>query len=153
MVQKFYLDTGIWRDYYEDRRDNMRPLGEFAFNFLRACLEKKIPVLVSDAVVIELRRYFPQEKVDEIFSFFKGIIVNMTVTPEQYSEARKELAKRLKVGNKLPFDDVLHAVVAKHHGAVLIARDNDFDFLHEIVEIEKPEDVTLGGFQTFSRNV
>jgi len=144
MPQKFYLDTGIWRDYFEDRRDNIRPLGEFAFNFLRACLEKKIPVLVSDIVVIELKRYFSQAKIGEIFSFFNSIIVWVSATPEQFSEARREWLKRVKEGNKLPFDDVLHAVLAKHHGAVLIARDNDFDFLHEIVEIEKPEDVTLG---------
>ena len=47
-------------------------------------------------------------------------------------------------GEKSPFKDVLHAVLAKQHCAVLIARDNHFfDELSSIVEVEKPEEITL----------
>lgn len=141
MTEKFYLDTAIWRDYFEDRKDNLKPLGEFAFNFLRQCKERKIMIIVSDAVVFELRKYFSQERINEIFSYFKDIIVNVYATPEQVFEANKEWLERKK---KLPFDDVLHAVIAKHHAAILVARDNHFfEFLCSIIEVAKPEDITL----------
>jgi len=138
---KFYLDTCIWRDFFEDRFDGLKPLGEFAFRFLKQCKERKIPIIVSDAVVFELRHYFSQERVDEVFSHFGNIIVNVFATPQQFSEANKEWVKR---GKKLPFDDVLHAVLAKHHKSVLVTRDSHFfDFLTSIVEVEKPEDIIL----------
>ena len=141
MQQKFYLDTAIWRDYFEDRKDSMRPLGEFAFRFLKNCEKKGYTVLVSDTVVLELRVYYTEEKVRQVFSSFHGIIQNIEATQEQVSEARAEWVKR---GRRVPFKDVLHSVLAKHHSAVLIARDNHFfDELSSIAEVEKPEDVTL----------
>ena len=128
-------------DYFEDRKDGIRPLGEFAFQFLRQCKERKIQVIVSDVVVFELRRYFSQERVNEVFSHFEDIIVKVSVTPQQLSEANREWIKR---GKKLPFDDVLHAVLAKRNKAVLVARDNHFfEFLSQFVVVDKPEDITL----------
>ena len=96
MRQKFYLDTAIWRDYFEDRKDGVRPLGEFAFQFLKNCEKKGCKVLVSDTVVLELKVYFPEEKIKQIFSSFQGIIQNIEATEEQVSEARTEWLKREK---------------------------------------------------------
>lgn len=31
---RFYLDACIWGDYWENRSDNFRPLGEWAFRYL-----------------------------------------------------------------------------------------------------------------------
>ena len=42
MAKKFYLDTAIWRDYFEDRGDGTRPIGEFAFQFLRNRAERNL---------------------------------------------------------------------------------------------------------------
>ena len=90
---------------------------------------------------MELKVYFPEEKIKQIFSSFQGVIQNIEATEEQVSEARTEWLKREK---RVPFKDVLHAVLAKHHCAVLIARDNHFfDELSSIVEVEKPEEITL----------
>lgn len=141
MKKRFYLDTAIWRDFFEDRSDGLRPLGEFAFQFLKNCEKKGYKVLVSDSVVLELKVYFPEEKIKQIFSSFLGIIKNIKAAEEQISEARTEWQKREK---RVPFKDVLHAVLARHHYAVLIARDNHFfDELSSIVEVEKPEEIIL----------
>jgi len=141
MQKKFYPDTLVWRDYYEDRRDGIRPLGEFAFRFLKWCAEKGHVLLVSDTVVMELNVYFPEEKVKQIFSSFESSIQNVVATQEQISEAKTEWIKR---NRELPLKDVIHVVVAKHHNAVLISRDRHLlDELSEIVEVLKPEDVTL----------
>jgi len=137
----FYLDTAIWRDYFEDRKDNLRPLGEFAFQFLKACEKQGCEVLVSDIVILELEARLPKERVKEIFSSFTSIIRNVVASEVQVSEARKEWQKRNRA---LPFKDVLHAVIARDHCAVLVARDNHFfEFLSSIVEVKKPEDITL----------
>ena len=119
----------------------MRPLGEFAFQFLKECQRKGFEIIVSDVVVLELEAHLTKERVKEIFSHFRDIIREVTATPEQVSKARKEWQKR---GRQLPFKDVLHAVIAKDNKAVLVARDNHFfDFLTSIVEVDKPEDIKL----------
>lgn len=52
-MKKFYLDTSIWRDYFEDKKNGIKPLGEFAFQFLRQCIEKGVEIIVSDIVVLD----------------------------------------------------------------------------------------------------
>jgi predicted nucleic acid-binding protein len=141
MQRKFYLDTSIWRDYFEDRRDGIRPLGEFAFRFLKECEKKGIPIIVSDAVIIELEARISKERVKEIFSSFRGILRMVAANQAQISEAKKEWENRNKA---LPFKDVLHAIIARDNDAVLVARDNHFfDLLNSIAEVEKPEDIML----------
>ncbi len=139
MVKKFYLDTAIWRDYFEDRGDGTRPLGEFAFQFLRKCSENNAVIFVSDVVVLELKIRFSEEQSKEIFSSFESMITWLDASAEQTSEAREEWRKRNKA---LPFKGVLHAIIARDNQAVLVARDNHFfDSLSSIVEVQKPEDI------------
>ncbi len=141
MKKKFYLDTAIWRDYFEDRKDGLRPLGEFAFQFLRECKRGGNELLVSDTVIFELEAGVSKEQVKEIFSRFKKIIRKITANDEQVSEARKEWNKRNRV---LPFKDVLHAIIARDNNAVLVTRDNHFfDLLTSIVEVRRPKEITL----------
>ncbi len=119
----------------------MIPLGELAFQFLKRCEEKGAQILVSDAVIVELKTYLSDEKVGQLFTPFQGIIRNIVATKAQVIEARGEWLKRNK---DLPFKDVLHAVLAKHHEAVVITRDKHFfEELSAIAASEKPEDATL----------
>lgn len=48
MAKRFYIDTSIWCDYFEDRNDGIRPLGLFAHNFLNRGRKKNYVILVSD---------------------------------------------------------------------------------------------------------
>ncbi len=139
MAKRFYLDTAIWRDYFEDRSDGTRPLGEFAFQFLRKCGENNAIVFVSDVVVLELKIRFSEQQSKEIFSSFESMITWLDASAKQTSKAREEWRKRDKA---LPFKDVLHAIIARDNHAILIARDKHFfDQLFSIVEVQKPEDV------------
>lgn len=140
-MRRFYIDTAIWRDYFEDRRDGIRPLGEFAFQFLKKCTETGAEIIVSDTVVSELEIRFSKEQVKEIFSSFAGIIRNVAANSAQVSEAREEWLKRKK---QLPFKDVLHAIIARDNNSVLVTRDKHFfGLLASIVQVEKPEDIRL----------
>lgn len=137
MVQKFYLDTAIWRDYFEDRKDGVRPLGEFAFQFLKNCEKKGCKVLYSGLIVQELKSDYSKERVAEVFSSFKHFLVEVPISNEQISEARK-IASFVE-GTHLK--DALHAVLARDNYAVMITRDRHFDALADFVEVAKPEDI------------
>lgn len=139
MQQKFYLDTAIWRDYFEDRKDGIRPLGEFAFQFLKNCEKKGCVVLYSEFVVHELRKDYSDEKIKLVFSSFKDFLVEVPISSEQYSEAKK-LARQKKDSHET---DILHAILARDNKAVLVTRDAHFDCLRDIVEISTPEEITF----------
>jgi len=48
-----YLDTNIYMDYFENRSDGLRPLGDFAFNLLRRCFECEFSIASSVLVAKE----------------------------------------------------------------------------------------------------
>lgn len=123
MARKFYVDTAIWRDYFEDRSDGMRPLGDLAFQFLKICRKKKYVVLVSAEVANELLVFYPQSRVDEIFSNFRDIIVHIEISKEQFSEAH---SLWLKKHSGFPFSDVMHSILARDNCATIISRDRHF---------------------------
>ncbi len=139
MVQRFYLDTAIWRDYFEDRRDSIRPLGEFAFQFLKNCEKKGCIVLYSETVVHELKRDYSDERLKQVFSSFEHFLEIVPISNEQYLQAKK-LAK---VKTESHESDILHSILARDNKAVLITRDFHFEVLQDIVEIKAPEEVTF----------
>ena len=134
MPVKFYVDTSIWRDYFEDRKDSIRPLGEFAFQFLKKCREKKASLLYSDALLFELKN-FPKQWAKEMFFSFKECLAKVAYSQEQIDEARKIGKER-----QVPFNDAFHAIIARDNNAVLITRDKHFLGLKDIVESAAPEE-------------
>lgn len=139
MEQKFYLDTAIWRDYFEDRKDGIRPLGEFAFQFLKNCEKKDCKVLYSETVVHELRKDYSDKRIKQVFSSFEHFLEIVPISNEQYLESKK--LTRIKTESHE--SDILHAVLARDNKAVLITRDFHFETLRDIVEIKAPEEVTF----------
>lgn len=139
MEQRFYLDTAIWRDYFEDRKDGIRPLGEFAFRFLKDCEKKGCIVLYSETVVHELKRDYSDERIQQVFSPFRHFLEVVPISKEQYLESKK-LAK---LKNESHESDILHSILARDNNAVLITRDFHFETLRDIVEIKVPEEVTF----------
>ena len=117
MARQFYLDTSIWRDYFEDRKDNLRPLGEFAFQLLKKCVERKDTIIVSNAVEKELLDCYAREKVNAVFSSFSESILKI-----EYSKGQSEEAFNFwkKAGKKFPLYDVLHSIIARDNNVVLM---------------------------------
>ena len=134
---KFYLDTSVWRDYFEDRTDGTRPLGEFAFGFLLKCEKEKHTILVTKEVTKELLAYYSEEKVKEVFLRFNKMIVEIEYNKKQVSEARNFW---LKTNKEFPFSDILHSIIARDNDSLLISRDKHFDEI-DIVECLMPEEV------------
>ncbi len=131
------MDTSIWRDYFEDRKDNIKPLGEFAFQFLKNCEKTGCQVLYSGLVVQELKEHYSRERISEVFSSFKHFLEEVPISKEQISEAKK-ISLTVKESH---LKDIMHAILARDYGAIMITRDKHFDSLSGLVEVFKPEEV------------
>ena len=136
-MKRFYLDTSIWRDYFEDRRDSLRPLGEFAFRFLKNCGNHRCEVLYSCLVVQELRSFYSEEAIKGIFLPFINFLKEVPISGKQISEAGKISFSVQGTHIK----DALHAILARDNEAVMVTRDRHFDALADFVEVAKPEDI------------
>ncbi len=135
--QRFYLDTSVWRDYCEDRGNGIRPLGEFAFGFLKKCLREKAAIIVSDIVEYELRKDFSPEKIQDIFSPFAEAMARVEHTKEQVKEAS---ALFNKFNRGFPVMDLLHSIIARDEKAIIVSRDKHFKEIG-IVESKAPEEL------------
>ncbi|MFH1752140.1 MAG: PIN domain-containing protein [archaeon] len=136
MAHLFYLDTSIWRDYFEDRKNHIKPLGELAFQFLKECKKRRFKLVYSDLVVFELKKSYSDEKIKQLFSPFADNLVLAEISEKQRLEAVK--LESIKDAHKA---DILHAIIARDEKAVLVSRDKHFDCLTDIVEVLKPEEV------------
>ena len=126
MAKKFYLDTSIWRDYYENRSDSQKQLGKLALQFLQKVIGEENIILYSDLVVQELMIKYSKEEISSILSilFNIGLLEKINTSKEQAKEA-SDLCKKLNI----PFGDALHAILARDNKAVMITRDNHFQLL------------------------
>jgi len=140
MGETYYIDTSVWRDYYENRVAGAKPLGEFAFQFFRYCKQNKCIILFSDLVIHELGTAYNNNEIKEMMRIVSdyGLLKKVQEpSKEQYQEARL-LGKNFNV----PFGDALNAVLARDNDAVLIYRDSHFHELQRIVTIRYTEEVT-----------
>ena len=67
MTNKYYIDACIWRDFYENRSDRFRPLGDWAFDLFRMIIETQSTVFYSDLIVDELSIAYDKKGIKEIF--------------------------------------------------------------------------------------
>lgn len=118
----------------EDRSDGVRPLGEFAFWFLKKCEENDCTIFYSKLVIFELSK-FPNF-MKEINASFGIDLVEAGISVNQ-----KEEAKTLAKNKCVPFNDALHAVLARDNKAILVTRDKHFEELSAIIVAVVPEAV------------
>ena len=138
LMMKYYIDTSIWRDYYENRADRFRPLGEWAFELFKKIKQLKDMVLFSTLTIEELSKDFDEGAISKIFRSVKeaGCLGRVEISQEQRMRAailRRETGAH--------FSDALHAIVAADNGAIMVTRDAHFNFLRHIVEVKKPEEL------------
>jgi len=106
MVEKYYIDSSIWMDFYEDRKGfKGEPLADYAWKLFSLIHAKKSKVIFSDLLMLELNTFYSDEQINGMMKLFAGLIEKVVITEEQSVEAGKIALKR-----KLPKSDVLHAV-------------------------------------------
>lgn len=137
MAEKYYLDSCIWRDYFENRSDKLRPLGDWAFLLLKKAILNNTLIVYSELVEEELKIAYSEKEIFDIFSIVpKEILIKVNVSEEQLTEAIQFSRK-----NKFPVKDALHAILARDNNAILVSRDKHFYELGKDVTTKKPEDL------------
>lgn len=138
MTIMYYLDSSVWRDLHEDRKDKFRPLGEWAFELLKKIRKNKDKVLYSDLIMDELMKAFNEKIIKELFSIMSdgGLLEKVNIEKKHVQEAAE-----LKNKHHIPFGDALHAVLARDNNAILVARDHHFEEIQHIIKAKKPEEL------------
>jgi predicted nucleic acid-binding protein len=136
-MEKYYIDTSVWIDFYEDRKGyHNEPLGDFAFKLLSLIISKKDKVIITDYLLKELNVIYSEEEIDSMFKLFENLIEVITVSKLQTEEANK-----ISNEKNVPAGDVLHAIVARDNNLILITRDKHFTELDNISKHYKPEEI------------
>jgi len=138
-MKRFYVDTNIWLDFALDRKDGVRPLGEFAFQFLKKCIRNKWRVFCSDAVLSELGEKMPPDQIEE--RCFKIVSEQKLLERVRCSGRQVAEAEAVSKNEKLPFVDALHAIIARDNNAVVVSRDWHFERLLKKVKVLSPEEI------------
>ena len=137
MNKKYYLDTSIWLDFFENRNEPNMPKSEWADKLLNKILADNDKIVFSRAVLDELKEQ--NYTIYEVFNLFKPIkriLVYVEFTKKQFSKS-KDLSKK----RNLPVFDALHALIARDNKAIMITRDNHFKKLLDITKYKKPEEI------------
>jgi len=137
MTQRYYIDTSIWIDLYEDRKGfNNEPLGDYALKLFSLIRAKKNNLVITDILIRELEMNYSLEEINGMMKPFENIIEKIVATREQRDEAKKIAEER-----NIPPGDVLHAIIARDNELILITRDKHFRQLEDISKHHKPEDI------------
>ncbi len=141
MARRVLVDSNIFLDYYLDRRDNVLPLGEFAFQFVQRALKCEFFVLVCDLALREIEKIagISQEHI-------WGVILSELKKKQKvlvvWGNAELAIkAAKISAERNLPLNDCVFALIAKENNAIVVSRDKHFQYLHDIVETKKPEEL------------
>ncbi len=139
-MKKYFLDTCIWRDFYENRIDfSGKPLGDLAAALIIKITKTKNTIIFSETLFWELKKDYSLFEVENMlnFLFISGVLKKVEITKKEYLDAKMLAEKK-----NIPFVDCLNAIQARNHEAVMISRDKHFfENLSNIVETKRPEDI------------
>ena len=136
-MEKYYLDTSIWLDFFENRNEPNLPIGDWAHKLLDKLIENNGKAIYSDILILELGLvgYQPDE-IEKLFEDLKSILIFVESTEKQMRKAKDLSSKR-----NIPKGDALHALIARDNKALLITLDNHFKELLDITKPKRPQDI------------
>lgn len=139
MAERYYFDTCMWGDFYEDRFGiKGRPLGKYASQLFIHLIKNKDILYFSDLIIRELKTEYDENEINDMLNvlFISKILKKVEMTEEDYKKSRLIAAER-----NLPVSDALHAILARNNNATLISQDNHLQELKDIVKVKKPEEI------------
>lgn len=137
MAKKYYFDTSIWLDFFEDRDEPNLPKSQWATDLLNKIVINNDKIVYSDNTIHELiiNKYSSYE-IDNLFKPFKLILIFVEATEKQVRKAKDLALKR-----KIPKRDALHALISRDNKAIMITLDRHFQKLLDITKPKKPQDL------------
>ena len=140
MSKKIYLDTNIYIDYFEGRVDNLRPLGEFAYELLRKTFSCEFFIVISTLVLKELTYNGYEEQIKILIEELKK---KEKIQCIELTREDKEYGLSLIKNRKTPHNDTFHVVLAQKAKAEYVVTRNLKDFIEmfDLIEIALPENL------------
>ncbi|MEK6826177.1 MAG: PIN domain-containing protein [Nanoarchaeota archaeon] len=137
MTEKYYFDTSIWLDLFENRDEPNLPKGKLAISLLNKIIKEGGKIINSEIVKNEMIAIgYTKYEIEALFMQFKKIILWVYSNKKQFGKA-KDLSKKRDV----PIFDALHAIIARDSGAIMVTRDKHFEKLLDIANYKKPEEL------------
>jgi len=140
METLIYLDSNIYIDYFDNRTDYLRPLGEFAFELIRRAISCEFKIIFSGVAAEELEYNGCSEQLSILLKRLKECDKLIFVEGEDadFQEARKLAHER-----DCSFNDALHAVLAhKTNAAYLVTRNiKHLQKFSDMARIVYPENI------------
>jgi hypothetical protein len=136
-MKKYYLDTCIWRDFFENRVCKIHgSLGKYALELLLKIKVEESVVIISDLIIEELAKEGFDKK---LYFYLKkyGLYFEEIISTKKIVEK----SKKISLLRNIPKSDVGHCLLAKEKEALLITRDNHFKKLVDISVYFKPEEL------------
>ncbi|MFH1505926.1 MAG: PIN domain-containing protein [archaeon] len=138
-MARYYFDSCIWRDHYENRfGPKGRPLGKYATALFMKIMKDGNTLLFSKFILNELRLSYTMEEINVMMNLL--YVAQVLKKIEIQSEDRIE-AEKIAKDRSLPLTDVLHAILARNNNAIMISQDKHFQRLKDIVEVKRPEEI------------
>lgn len=133
---KFYFDTSIWLDFFENRDKPNLPKGKWAHELINKIIREDSKVIYSDHNLVELEiAGYSSYEIDNLFNKIKSILVFVESTEKEIGKA-----KDLSLKRNIPKGDALHALIARDNKSILITLDKHFQKVKDITKPNNPKD-------------
>jgi len=140
IMKTVYIDTNVYIDYFLNRTDKLRPLGDFAFNLIKKIVIEEYKLIISDLVILELEHNGFEKQVKILLEKLKenNNLTFVTSIEEDNVKTNKIVKER-----KTSFNDTKHAIMANRAKADYFVTRNvkDFEDLNDIVYPIYPENL------------
>lgn len=133
MSELIYIDTNVYLDFFKNRTDYLRPLGEFANQLFQNSRQCKYNILISPFVAKELQNKCNKKELNIFLNEFKKIGKLKLV---RYSN--EDINKAQKYQH---WQDRLHEILAKKGNAKYLVTRNLKDFKGDLIQIKLPENL------------
>ena len=138
MTEKYYFDTSIWLDFFEDRDEPNLHKSKWVHTLIAKIVGENKNIVYSNVVIDELKELgYTEYELENLFEPLKPILIYAESTNKQHGKA-KDLAQKQGV----PLLDALHALIARDNKALMVTRDTHFKKLSDVTKPEKPEEIT-----------
>lgn len=132
----YYFDTSIWIDFFENRDEPNFPKGTIIRKLIQKILDENSRILYSDTNLFELRSFgYTRYQINYLIKPIQSSLIFVKATEKEFGKAKDISFKR-----SIPKGDVLHALIARNNGAILIALDHHFKRIKDIKIPIMPQD-------------
>jgi len=138
MSRLIYIDTNVYLDLFEDRKDKFRSFGEVSRQLFRRALDCEFRFVISPIVLREIKDNNYEK---DFFFLLDDLKKADKILRTYFSYSDKAYASQLKILRKTPFQDTCHAVIAARMKVEYLVTRNVKDYynLSDIVTVISPD--------------